>query len=141
VKSLTIFEYEVRYFSDHRQAILEDLVKLNKMVKPDIVFVPASSDIHQDHQTIHNEAKRAFKQCGMLGYELPWNNIVITTNYFVALQEKYIDAKVKAVMAFKSQSNRNYCSDKFIKSLAITRGTQIGADYAEAFEMIKWINH
>jgi LmbE family N-acetylglucosaminyl deacetylase len=138
VKDLKILGYKVRYFSDNRQAILEDMVMMNKTIKPDLVFVPVSTDIHQDHQTIHNEAKRAFKQCNMLGYELPWNNIVITTNFFVRLEEKHIDTKTKAVMAFKSQAGRNYCNEKFIKSLAITRGTQIGCTYAEAFELIKW---
>ncbi len=138
VKDLKILGYEVRYFSDHRQAILEDMVKMNKSIKPDLVFVPVSTDIHQDHQTIHNEAKRAFRQCNMLGYELPWNNIVITTNFFVRLEEKHVHTKAEAVMAFKSQAERNYCNEKFIKSLAITRGTQIGCTYAEAFELIKW---
>jgi len=138
VNDLKILGYDVRYFSDHRQAILEDMVVMNKTIKPDLVFVPVSTDIHQDHQTIHNEAKRAFKQCNMLGYELPWNNIVITTNFFVRLEERHINTKVKAVLAFKSQEGRNYCNEKFIKSLAITRGTQIGCTYAEAFELIKW---
>lgn len=140
VKNIRVLDYEVRYFFNHRQAILEDMVEMNKEINPDLVFVPASSDIHQDHQTIHNEAKRAFKQCDMLGYELPWNNITFTTNFFISLKEKHINTKIKAVMAFKSQYDRNYCSDRFIRSLAITRGTQIGCDYAEAFELIKWVD-
>src|SRR5579862_3455039 len=94
VKDLKVLDYEVRYFSDRRQAILEDMVSMNKKIKPDLIFVPASSDIHQDHQTIYNEAKRAFKQCDMLGYELPWNNIVITTNFFVSLSEKHLKSKI-----------------------------------------------
>lgn len=139
IHQLHLFDYDVRYFSYRRQDILEDMVKLNKAIQPWLVFVPASTDIHQDHQTIHSEAKRAFKHSNMLGYELPWNNIVMTTTFFTAVTEEQIELKTKAVMAYKSQSFRNYYSAEFIRSLAFTRGTQIGVRYAEAFEVMKWI--
>ncbi|MFW5916505.1 MAG: PIG-L family deacetylase, partial [Bacteroidota bacterium] len=34
---------------------------------------------------------------------------------------------------------RYYATEDFIYSLAKTRGVQINADYAEAFEVIRWI--
>lgn len=138
IHQLHLFDYDVRYFSYHRQDILEDMVKLNSSLQPWLVMVPASTDIHQDHQTIHNEAKRAFKHSKMLGYELPWNNIVMTTTFFTVLTEEHIELKTKAVMTYKSQAFRNYYSEEFIRSLAFTRGTQIGVRYAEAFEVMKW---
>src|SRR5262245_11754130 len=67
VRELTLFDYDVRYFSDRRQAILEDMVKLKASVDPWLVFAPASTDIHQDHQVVHNETKRAFKHANVLG--------------------------------------------------------------------------
>lgn len=139
VEKVHFFDYDVRYFSYHRQEVLEDMVKLSRELQPWLVFVPASTDVHQDHQTIHNEAKRAFKHSNMLGYELIWNNIVMTTTFFTALSEEHISQKVKAVMAYGSQAHRNYHSEEFLRSLAITRGTQIGCRYAEAFEVLRWI--
>ena len=99
IHELRVFDYDVRYFSEHRQAILEDLVGLQRRLKPDLVFIPASTDLHQDHQTIHNEAKRAFKHTRTLGYEQPWNNITMTTTLFAKLEERHVALKVKALLS------------------------------------------
>ena len=133
-----LFDYDVRHFPSHRQPILEDMVKLQAQLRPDLIFIPASTDLHQDHQVIHNEAKRAFKYTRTLGFELPWNNITMTTNLFSKIEEKHVAAKVAAIMEYKSQSHRNYYSEEFVRSLAVTRGTQTGERYAEAFEVIRW---
>ena len=139
VRELILFDYDVRYFSEHRQAILEDMVKLKQKINPWLVFVPASTDLHQDHQTVHNEAKRAFKYANILGFEQPWNNIVMTTTLFSRLEEPHIDKKIEALLAYESQLHRHYHNAEFVRSLAFTRGTQVGTKYAEAFEVIRWI--
>ncbi|MBX7264598.1 MAG: M14 family metallopeptidase, partial [Chitinophagaceae bacterium] len=38
-----------------------ELLQLNKKIGPDMVLLPAASDVHQDHQVIHQEGMRAFK--------------------------------------------------------------------------------
>ena len=139
VHELRIFDYDVRYFSEHRQAILEDLVGLQRRIKPDLVFIPASTDLHQDHQTIHNEAKRAFKHTKTLGYEQPWNNITMTTTLFSKLEERHVALKVKALLEYRSQRGRPYHNESFLRALAITRGVQAGGDFAEAFEVVRWL--
>jgi LmbE family N-acetylglucosaminyl deacetylase len=133
-----LFDYDVRYFPTHRQPILEDLVKLQSRLKPDLIFIPASTDLHQDHQTIHNEAKRAFKYTRTLGFEQPWNNITMTTNLFSRLEERHVARKVEALLEYRSQLHRHYHNEEFVRSLALTRGTQTGERYAEAFEVIRW---
>lgn len=139
-KNLILFDYDVRDFPTNRQHILEDMVKLKADIKPDIVFVPSLNDLHQDHQVIANEGLRAFKNNSLLGYEMPWNNVSFNTNYFIALEERDIAIKVQALKEYESQKNRNYLNEEFIKSLAYTRGVQIGARYAEAFDLIRWVN-
>lgn len=57
--NLVFFDFEVRKFDEQRQAILEELVTLNNTIKPDLVFIPSSSDNHQDHEIIRTEALRA----------------------------------------------------------------------------------
>jgi len=133
-----LFDYDVRHFPSQRQPILEDLVKLQARIQPDLIFIPASTDLHQDHQTIHNEAKRAFKFTRTLGFEQPWNNITMTTNLFSKLEERHVTAKVTALLKYKSQLRRHYHNEEFVRSLAVTRGTQLGERYAEAFEVIRW---
>jgi N-acetylglucosamine malate deacetylase 1 len=139
-ENLILFDYDVRDFPKDRQRILEDMVRLKTDIKPDIVFVPSLNDLHQDHQVIANEGLRAFKNNSLLGYEMPWNNVSFNTNYFISLQEQDIAVKIKALKEYESQKNRNYLNEDFIKSLAYTRGVQIGARYAEAFDLIRWVN-
>lgn len=138
-KNIITFNYPVRYFSEKRQAILEDLVKLRKKIQPDLVILPNSKDIHQDHQVIHQEGLRAFKNSSLIGYELPWNSLSFDSTFHVKLTRNHIDAKNEAVAEYESQKNRIYSDKEFFFGLARTRGIQIGAQYAEAFEVIRWI--
>ena len=65
-ENITTYDFPVRDFPEHRQAILEELIKLKKRVQPDLVLLPNSLDIHQDHHTIYEEGLRAFKHTRML---------------------------------------------------------------------------
>ncbi len=134
-----VHPYEVRTFSYHRQEILETLISLRKDLHPDLVFLPSTEDVHQDHQVMSQEGIRAFKTTCILGYELPWNNISFPTHSFVILEEKHINKKIEALKCYHSQRHRSYLNPEFIKSLAITRGTQIQVRYAEAFQVIRWV--
>ena len=138
-ENLTLLKYDVRTFNYHRQAILDDVLKLARAIEPDLVFVPSLQDIHQDHATIANEAVRAFKFTSILSYEMPWNNLNFSTTCFVHLTEQQIETKAKALSAYQSQAHRPYANEEFIRSLARTRGVQINTRYAEVFEVIRWI--
>jgi len=136
---LILFNYEVRELPQSRQMILEELLKLNKDIKPDMVLLPAASDIHQDHQVIHQEGVRAFKNITFAGYELPWNNYRIHTNFFIRISESELNKKLDSLKAYKSQEHRNYMKEDFIRSLAKVRGVQADSEFAEAFEVYRWI--
>jgi N-acetylglucosamine malate deacetylase 1 len=137
--NLLLLNYPVRNFPLHRQDILEDMVRVSADLKPDVVLLPSPQDTHQDHSTIAYEGFRAFKKTTMLGYEVPWNNLTFSTSGFFCLEESHIERKVEALMCYESQKDRSYASGEFVRSLAITRGTQIGVKYAEVFEVIRWI--
>ncbi len=140
VTQLIQLDFKVRYFTDARQAILEEMVKLNKLIQPDLVLTPCSTDLHQDHNTIYNESLRGFKNRNLLGYELIWNNIHMSTTFFNTLERKHVDVKSDAIACYHSQEFRNYHNATFVQSLARTRGTQIGSEFAEAFEVIRLIS-
>ncbi|TMP36648.1 PIG-L deacetylase family protein [Pseudoalteromonas rubra] len=135
--NLIIFNYQVRKLNYSRQQILEDLITLRKNSSYDLVLTPSMHDIHQDHSTIAQESLRAFKNTTILGYELIWNNLTFDTKCFVKLEEKHIEAKQQALNQYESQGKRNYLSKDFTFSLAKTRGVQVGAEYAECFEVIR----
>lgn len=136
---LILFDYDVRTFGYQRQDILDDLIRLRADIQPELIFMPTITDVHQDHHTIAEEGMRAFKFNSILSYELPWNNFSFSTSSFVHLSEDDIQTKVNALQAYQSQAHRPYSDEDFIRSLARTRGVQIGTRYAEAFELVRWI--
>jgi LmbE family N-acetylglucosaminyl deacetylase len=123
-----------------RQFILEEMLKLKDLVKPDMVFTHSSSDKHQDHEVIYNESFRAFKNTRVLGYDMPWNyDFNDNRTLFSKVNESQADIKLSALALYRSQQHRSTMQSDYVKSLMRVRGQQINALYAEAFETIRWI--
>lgn len=137
--NLEVRRYPVRHFPRYRQEILEELVVLRNRLKPDLVFLPSTEDVHQDHQVVTQEGIRAFKHATILGYELPWNNLHFASAALISLESRHVEKKIEAVQQYKSQAHRSYTQAEFIESLACVRGQQASSHYAEAFEVIRWI--
>src|SRR6516225_1407178 len=104
--ALTVHDFDVRTFPEHRQDILELLVALWEEWRPDAVFQPSLHDIHQDHQVIAAEGLRAFKRTTILGYEIPWNNFDFAYQAYVSLQASHVEKKVAALRKYESQQHR-----------------------------------
>lgn len=130
--------YQVRRFNEKRQDILEDIIRMRADIAPDLVLIPSLHDVHQDHQVIAQEGRRAFKNVTALSYELPWNNFGTDTNCYIALDEVALSAKLEAVKAYKSQGFRKYSQPDVIRAWAACRGLESGHDYAEAMEVVRW---
>src|SRR5215204_1658845 len=133
LNDVRLLDFEVRKFPLYRQEILEVLIKINQELQPQTVFIPAKHDVHQDHQVIYAEGLRAFKNCNLLGYELPWNNFRFSPAYFEKIEEAHLHNKQQALHQYKSQSHKKYMSDDFTRSLAVVRGLQANTALAEAF--------
>jgi len=140
IRKENIFKYDfrVRHFPARRQDILEELIVLKKKIDPDLVLLPALSDLHQDHHTIATEGLRAFKNCSILGFELPMNTLTFGHAFFIKLEEKHLNKKIESLRCYKSQLNRQYTDEEFVRGLARVRGTQINEYAAEAFEVLRF---
>jgi len=134
-----IHDFPVRHFLTHRQRVLDNLVELRQKLHPEVVLVTSSTDVHQDHQVLHNEALRTFKDNTLWGYELPWNSLSFTAQAFVVLNQEHLDRKYAALQAYKSQFElqRPYFARQFIQGWAMLRGMQVRGEYAEAFEVVR----
>ena len=132
-----ILDFETRFFPRDRQAILQSLYDHSKKNQYDIVFTPTTTDIHQDHGVVTSEAKRAFRNCTLLGYELPWNNLSVSLNCFIPLEERHVKKKILALDCYDSQKHNPYFNEKFFRSVVKMRGIQLSCAYAEGFEAIK----
>lgn len=132
-------EYPVRRLFQYRQSILEELVALRREIAPDVVLLPCKQDIHQDHQVIHAEGVRAFKNASVFGYELPWNTLDFAPQLIVGLEERHIGRKWEMLQAYNSQVKlgRRYFSKELIYGLARVRGVQAGKEFAEGFQVIR----
>ena len=134
-----IYNYPVREFGYQRQEVLEEMIKLGKLVSPDCVLVPSGADLHQDHAVVHQESLRAFRTLTMMGYELPWNHITFSAQAFVVLDETHLRRKWAALTKYESQFEiaRPYFRYEAMESIARVRGLQIKTEFAEAFELIR----
>lgn len=135
---LIVKRYPVRRFSLYRQEILDEMIDLEVKINPELVFMPSLDCIHQDHTVISLEGLRAFRRQSILGYESLWDNCGFSPSCFYVLKERHIVAKEASLKEYKSQQHR-LLSGGMMRSLATCRGAQIKQDYAEAFEVIRWI--
>ena len=142
IRNHRILRFPTKHFPERRQEILDELDRIKQEFKPNLVILPSLNDFHQDHKTIAEEGVRAFKRdVSIVGYELPWNNLVFSPQLIVKLTEKQMQGKWEALSIYKSQFTleRNYFSKEFIFGWARMRGAQCNSKYAEAFEVIRWI--
>jgi len=141
INEIILHDFQRRTFPKHRQEILQILYDYEKNHEVDLVLTPATTDIHQDHQTITNEAIRAFRRSTILGYEIPGNNLMINQRCFVRLKEEHIRKKVEALSCYKSQleTRAPKFTEGYTRSRTINYGVHIKAKYAEIFEVIKLV--
>ena len=141
VRSWYLHNYDCRIYGERRQNILRMMIHENRQTKPDLVFVPNTGNMHQDHEVVTAEARRAFRSSSMLGYELPWGDTMpLHTPFYIRLNDDALQKKCDAVACYKTQKERMYTSETFLYSLARVRGVQSGREgFAEAFEVLKWV--
>lgn len=141
VRSWYLHNFDCRVYNERRQDILQLMVLENRQKEPDIVFVPSTASVHQDHEVVTAEALRAFKTSCILGYELPWGDRKQAHfPFYITLGAGDLIKKCEAVACYKSQAKRGYTSEDFLYSLATVRGIQTGkGKFAEAFEVLRWV--
>jgi LmbE family N-acetylglucosaminyl deacetylase len=139
VEEFELLNFSNRELPDYRQNILNHLDGL-RMGGFDLVLCPSTQDVHQDHATVAQEARRAFKHTTVLGYELPLNHVgPARLDAYVKLDGDDIDAKLAHVAAYRSQEHKPYMNPDYVEALARVRGVQAGTTYAEAYEVIRWV--
>ncbi|MDO4636163.1 MAG: PIG-L family deacetylase [Lautropia sp.] len=135
-----VLDFQVRTFPENRQRVLDTMIRLNREYKPSLVFLPSSTDTHQDHKTVAEEGFRAFKRTTILAYELAWNNLDFSNRCFVPLSEEDIQKKIAALYEYHSQQAcRSYVNEAYVRALALVRGTQIQQPLAEVFDVPRLI--
>lgn len=130
--------FAARTFPQQRQEILQLLID-GYANWPSLVIGPPSCSIHQDHQVIAAEMARAFPHCSILAYEELKQNAGQRLGYYVSVSRACLNRKIAAIACYESQAGRAYTAPAYIEALARVRGMQCGAGFAEAFEVVRWV--
>lgn len=113
--------------------------KYVEKIKPDMVFIPTTTDTHQDHRATFNASMVACRTAEEIyAYETPSTSRNFMPNFFVDITE-FIDLKLKAVKIHSSQGGKGYMADRAVKGLAEYRAFDILLNdrYVEGFDVIK----
>ena len=134
---------------------LKDLIgefeEVISRLKPQQIYIPYPS-YKQDHRIVYEASLIAtrphdinFFVKKVLVYEQPhvffWDkthniNSGFVPNYFIPID---INKKIKAYELMKTQV-RSFRSSENLKSMANLRGTQSNNEYAEAFQILRWVD-
>tara|TARA_Y100000593_G_scaffold94426_1_gene193442 strand:+ start:2060 stop:2683 length:624 start_codon:yes stop_codon:yes gene_type:complete len=130
--------------------LIGDLEKAINDHCPDIAYIPSPS-YNQDHQEAYKACIVAFRPHDInffvkkiVMYEQPqdfWDgargaSFKIDPNYFVPID---INKKIKLYKMLESQV-RNHRSPDMLINLAKMRGHQSNCEFAEAFQILRWVD-
>jgi LmbE family N-acetylglucosaminyl deacetylase len=119
-----------------------DILRVVEDKKIDKVYTHWMGDIHHDHQAVARASLHACRWVPrLLMYRSNWyhSNIDFRGNFYIEITD-YLDKKIKAIMAHKSEMERTkerWVS--FFTKEAENAGQRIGVTYAEVFEVVKWL--
>ena len=108
--------------------------------QPDIVLTHSINDTHQDHRRVAWLAMSSFRNVPkILAFETPRvRPAAFLPNYFVNITG-CVDKKWAALQRHVSQSEKRYIAYESTVNLASFRGSQVGVQAAEAFEVVKYL--
>ena len=138
-KNTILEKFETRRFPAQRQDILEYLIKLNRTLNPDIVFVHTRSDLHQDHNTVTEECLRAFRGITVLGYDVIRSSYGFFPNLLTSVSESDVKQKIDALAQYKTYSGKYYFDPEVTRATLIRNGALCECKYAEGFETLRII--
>lgn len=132
-------KFETRRFPAQRQDILEYLIKVNKTISPEIVFVHTKSDLHQDHNTVTEEALRAFRGITVLGYDVIRSSYGFFPNLYAQVSESDVQNKIMALSRYQTYTGKYYFNPDVTRAILLRNGALCECQYAEGFETLRII--
>lgn len=104
----------------------------------DLVITHSSREIHGDHVAVFEAAKEAARRCSLMCFETVSTPPEFVPNYFADVTA-FLDDKLKAVAAHRSQADKAYMDPELVRGRAVHRGLQVNVPYAEAFWVYRWV--
>lgn len=129
--------FTTRIFHDSRQDILEYFLKLRKEFKPDLIFTHSKQDVHQDHNTMTDEALRAFRGITVLGFDVVRSSYGFFPHFMVEVTEEDVNKKIEALAQYATYQDRYYFNAELTRSIMVRHGALAEVPFAEGFDILR----
>ncbi len=136
-ESVVVGQFNTRVFHDSRQEILEYFLKLRRDFRPDIIFVHSRADVHQDHNTMTDEALRAFRGITLLGFDVVRSSYGFFPHFLVEVSEVDVNAKLDALSQYKTYADKYYFERELLRATMIRHGALAERPFAEGFDILR----
>lgn len=129
--------FNTRVFPDARQEILEYFLKLRRDFQPDLIFVHSKQDVHQDHNTMTEEALRAFRGITVLGFDVVRSSYGFFPHFLVEVTEEDVNKKIEALSKYETYRDRYYFNSELTRSIMVRHGALAERPFAEGFDILR----
>lgn len=136
-EKIVLGPFSTRVFPDSRQEILEYFLKLRKDFQPDLIFTHSKQDIHQDHNTMSDEALRAFRGITVLGFDVVRSSHGFFPHFLVEVIEEDVNAKIKALAEYETYRDKYYFNADLTRSIMVRHGALAECPFAEGFDILR----
>ena len=140
-RTIEIENFRDASFPYQGQELKDRFLRLEKEVRPDLIFTHRRADRHQDHRFLAELTWNAFRNHVILEYEIPkYEGDLGAPNFFVPLSETNAQKKVNGLMqGFPTQTARSWFTEDLFWSLMRIRGIECHSPtrYAEGFTASK----
>lgn len=136
-ENATLGPFTTRIFPDARQEILEYFLKLRRDFNPDLIFVHSQADVHQDHNTITDEALRAFRGITVLGFDVVRSSYGFFPHFLVEVSEADVNKKIEALSEYETYRDKYYFNAELTRSIMVRHGALAEVPFAEGFDILR----
>jgi LmbE family N-acetylglucosaminyl deacetylase len=106
---------------------------------PETILTHSVNSMHQDHRQVGWLTVAAFRTAPrILAYETPRVTSEFTPVYYIDISDS-IKEKCDALKMHNSQNGKKYINFDAIIAMASFRGQQVNVKYAEAFEVVRFV--
>jgi len=136
-EKIVLGQFTTRIFHESRQDILEYFLHLRRDFKPDLIFVHSKQDVHQDHNTMTDEALRAFRGLSVLGFDVVRSSYGFFPHFLVEVTEEDVNKKIEALSKYETYRDRYYFNSELTRSIMVRHGALAECPFAEGFDILR----
>jgi LmbE family N-acetylglucosaminyl deacetylase len=129
--------FTTRVFPHARQEILEFFLHLRADFQPDLIFTHSQQDMHQDHNTMTEEALRAYRGITVLGYDVVRSSYDFFPHFLVEVSESDVNKKIEALAEYETYRDRYYFNSELTRAIMIRHGALAECAFAEGFDILR----